>query len=232
MTRSDFKKAIIIIIAIVIVIAISAGMATIIHNKVGIPASVTVTNGLSAYELAAENGYTGTVQEWLDSLGGKSAYEIAAEHGYTGTEEEWTSALTQLAESDIQTIKSASFNENEQLILNIGNAFGIKGADGKDGVDGKDGDNGQDGLDGKDGINGKDGIDGVSITDVDINDAGELVLAFSDKKSVNLGKVVGASGIQGPKGDKGDKGVKGDTGAQGPQGEKGETGAGIHCGKQ
>ena len=68
-------------------------------------------NGKSAYELAVENGYTGTVQEWLASLvgeagangnngtngtdgaNGKSAYELAVEHGYTGTETEWLASL-------------------------------------------------------------------------------------------------------------------------------------------
>lgn len=52
--------------------------------------------GKSAYELAVENGYTGTVQEWLASLvgpPGKSAYEIAVEHGYNGSEEAWLASL-------------------------------------------------------------------------------------------------------------------------------------------
>ncbi len=117
MKKDVLKKAIIIAVSVLLVLCLSAGMATLIHKKVSVPAAVTVANGLSAYELAVENGYTGTVQEWLASLSGKSAYEIAVEGGYEGTKEEWTSAFIQLAESDIQTIKSASFNEKEQLIL-------------------------------------------------------------------------------------------------------------------
>lgn len=56
------------------------------------------TRGYSAYEVAVLNGYTGTEEEWLESLvgpqgeqgpEGKSAYEVAVENGYQGTEEEW-----------------------------------------------------------------------------------------------------------------------------------------------
>ena len=42
-------------------------------------------DGKSAYELAVESGYVGTLEEWLESLrgetgeGGKNAYEIAVE---------------------------------------------------------------------------------------------------------------------------------------------------------
>ena len=50
----------------------------------------------SAYDIAVKNGYTGTEQEWINSLqgnNGKSAYEIAVENGYTGTEQEWILSL-------------------------------------------------------------------------------------------------------------------------------------------
>ena len=74
------------------------------------PASTTVTDGLSAYELAVQQGYDGTVQEWLDSLSGKSAYDIAVENGYSGTEKEWADALAALANQEGSTIKTASFS--------------------------------------------------------------------------------------------------------------------------
>lgn len=54
------------------------------------------SDGKSAYEIAVENGFEGTVEEWLESLvgeDGKSAYEIAVASGYTGTEEEWLASL-------------------------------------------------------------------------------------------------------------------------------------------
>ena len=71
-------------------------------------------NGLSAYELAVQEGFAGTLAEWLVSLkgadgkdgangidgvdgkngaDGKSAYIIAVEHGFTGTETEWLESL-------------------------------------------------------------------------------------------------------------------------------------------
>lgn len=69
--------------------------------------------GLSAYEIAVQNGFVGTEQEWLESLkgedgtNGKSAYEIAIESGlFQGSQEEWIDSL--------------------------------KGEDGRNGVDGKD----------------------------------------------------------------------------------------------
>lgn len=55
--------------------------------------------GKSAYELAVEKRYRGTLDEWLASLNGsngddgKSAYELAVENGYQGTEEEWLASL-------------------------------------------------------------------------------------------------------------------------------------------
>ena len=65
----------------------------------------TGASGKSAYEVAKEGGYTGTEQQWLESLkggkgdtgssgaNGKSAYEIAKEGGYTGTEQQWLESL-------------------------------------------------------------------------------------------------------------------------------------------
>ena len=71
-------------------------------------------NGKSAYELAVDNGYTGTLEEWLLSLvgaagavgpsgqNGKSAYELAVDNGYTGTETEWLTTLVGAAGQDGQ----------------------------------------------------------------------------------------------------------------------------------
>ena len=46
----------------------------------------------SAYDLAVENGYEGTVEDWLASLvgeageNGKSAYDLAVDNGYKATQ--------------------------------------------------------------------------------------------------------------------------------------------------
>ena len=68
-------------------------------------------NGLSAYELAVQEGFTGSLTEWLNSLKGAdgkdgaeggngtdgkdglSAYEIALKNGFVGTESEWLDSL-------------------------------------------------------------------------------------------------------------------------------------------
>lgn len=96
-------------------------------------------DGLSAYEVALDNGFIGTEAEWLESLVGPqgppgdgsgggggddaSAYEIAVANGFVGTETEWLESLV--------------------------------GADGSDG---------EDGLDGAPGADGSNGEDGQSVT--------------------------------------------------------------------
>ena len=241
--RVTTKKALFGVLVIVLVLLLSAGTAILV-NRYGqagsTPAATTVKNGLSAYELAVQNGFSGTVQEWLSSLNGKSAYELAAEAGYSGTKAEWTAQLNKLTADAPASIKAASFNERGQMILtlsdnttiNLGNAVG---ADGRDGLDGRDGTNGKDGTD------GKNGTDGIGITNADVNTDGELVLAFSDARTVNLGKVTGVNGQNGLSAYQlalnaglttaaseaewlnSLKGEKGDTGAQGIQGEKGNS---------
>lgn len=68
-------------------------------------------DGKSAYELAVQEGYSGTLNEWLDSLKGEpghdgtngtdgtngvnglSAFEIAQKEGFSGSEAEWLESL-------------------------------------------------------------------------------------------------------------------------------------------
>ncbi len=81
-------------------------------------------NGKSAYEIAKENGFVGTVSEWLESLkgadglpgkdgvdgenghdgrngaDGQSAYEIALSHGFIGTEQEWLDSFKAVVDLD------------------------------------------------------------------------------------------------------------------------------------
>ncbi len=133
------------------------------------PAGMDGTNGAdgkSAYELAVEKGYTGTLEEWLSSLvgeagesgqdgcDGKSAYELAVEKGYTGTETEWLESLI-----------------------------------GKDGAAGENGNDGANGTDGKDGTNGTNGKDGVYIVAAHIDDDMHLILELSDGREIDAGYV-------------------------------------------
>ncbi len=60
-----------------------------------IPAGQQGADGKSAYDLAIENQTTNAPDEasWLGTLGGKSAYEVARDNGYTGTQADWLASL-------------------------------------------------------------------------------------------------------------------------------------------
>lgn len=49
--------------------------------------------GLSAYQLAVEAGYPGTITQWLESLKGHNAYQLAVINGFTGSVAEWLETL-------------------------------------------------------------------------------------------------------------------------------------------
>lgn len=53
--------------------------------------------GKSAYQIAVENGFEGTILQWLQSLQGKTAYEYAVEGGFEGTEEEFAARMAECA---------------------------------------------------------------------------------------------------------------------------------------
>ncbi|WEY79913.1 hypothetical protein P5667_12340 [Bacillus velezensis] len=85
--------------------------------------NVSIVTGKSAYDIAVDNGFSGTLEEWLASLkgekgntgakgdkgdtgatgakgatgaagkDGKSAYELAVQQGFTGTLDEWLASL-------------------------------------------------------------------------------------------------------------------------------------------
>ena len=109
-----------------------------------IQAGVNGKDGLSAYEISVENGFVGTVSEWLESLKGSdglpgkdgingvdgkdgrdgrngidgenglSAYELAVQEGYTGTEEEWLSSLKGRNGIDGKTVELRVYNNELQ----------------------------------------------------------------------------------------------------------------------
>ena len=50
----------------------------------------------NAYDLAVENGFVGSLGEWLDHLQGKdglSAYALARNNGFVGTLTDWLASL-------------------------------------------------------------------------------------------------------------------------------------------
>lgn len=71
--------------------------------------------GLSAYQIALNNGFVGTEEEWLASLKGEtgeqgaqglSAYQVAVNNGFEGSETEWLASL----QGDVDTSAFALVN--------------------------------------------------------------------------------------------------------------------------
>lgn len=252
--NKTLQKVLLAVLSIILMTGIAFFMANVVHNNSSQPTSSKVENGLSAYELAVEQGYKGNLNDWLKSLDGKSAFEIAKENGYSGTEKEWNKAVANVSNQNKSVITNASFNKNGDFILTLldgtdVNVSNVSNSKGKDGTDGKNGTNGKNGANGK---------DGRSITLASVNSEGQLVITYSDGSSVNLDKLVGINGIDGKDGTdgkdgvgintvnitedgklnitltngttlnlgtiKGEKGDKGDTGVQGEKGDKGDTG--------
>lgn len=126
----------------------------------------------SLYEIAVENGYTGSSEQFALSIakfsedssnnGEKDVYEIMTELGYNGTREEFE-----------QTFQGESGRNGRD---------GKDGVDGKDGIDGKDGKDGKNGRDGKDGKDGEDGEDGQDGTVVELSADNTWVLDGYDTK--------------------------------------------------
>ena len=182
-------------------------------------------DGKSAYELAVDKGYTGTVEEWLASLvgevgatgqagaNGQSAYELAVENGYKGDVQSWLASLVGARGNDGTDGKSAyeiavtngyKGSETEWLASLVG-AKGDKGDKGDTGAQGPQGEQGIQGEKGDKGDTGAQGPQGEQGIQGEKGDKGDT----------------GAQGPQGEQGIQGEKGDKGDTGAQGPQGEQG-----------
>ena len=158
-------------------------------------------NGKSAYDLAVEAGFEGSVDEWLQSLhgangkdgrdganghdgakgqdgqNGRSAYEIAIANGFKGTEEEWLNSL--------------------------------KGRDGSNGASGRNG------------ADGKNGVDGLSAYELAKKNGFQ---GTEQEWLVSLKGEQGHDGIQGPKGDTGERGPQGFPGKDGSDGKDGAQG--------
>ena len=118
--------------------------------------------GLSAYEVAVENGFEGTVAEWLEQLGGSGGI------GVTG----------------IEYVGSKDNIDTYEIHYGDGSSFQFtvtNGLNGQDGADGKDGADGADGADGK---------DGVGIAGVELRGNGDLIVTLSDGTELNAGNLM------------------------------------------
>ena len=195
------------------------GLFTVCDTFVGEqgPAGADGADGKSAYDLAVENGYTGTVAEWLASLvgevgaagqngkdgvdgaNGKSAYELAVEKGYTGTIDQWLESLVGKTGASGSNGKDGVDGQNGKSAYELACENGFEGTLSK-WLDSLIGEAGRDGLDGADGKDGADGQNGKS--------AYELACANGFEGSVTewLASLVGASGTNGSNGTNGTDG--------------------------
>ena len=101
--------------------------------------------GQSAYEIAQENGFSGTIDEWLESLkggpkgdpgtNGKSAFELAKDEGFAGNLTAWLESLKgEAGQSSYELACEKGFNGTLAQYLDS-----LHGKDGKDGNDGENG---------------------------------------------------------------------------------------------
>lgn len=112
--------------------------------------------GMSAYEVALSNGFSGTEEEWLASLQGPQGPR--GEAGLTGPQGERGLQGERGEAGETGPVGPAG----PQGIQGI---QGEKGEQGDPGIQGQQGPAGQDGRDGKDGADGKDGYTPVKGKD-------------------------------------------------------------------
>ena len=160
-----------------------------------------VTHGyyLSAYAIAVEHGYKGTVEQWLESLKGQKGDK--GEKGDPFTYSDFTA-------EQLAALKGEKGDK------------GDTGDTGATGPQGQKGDTGATGPQGPKGDMGPVGEDGLSAYMIAMENG------FSGTEEQWLASLKGNTGPQGPKGDTGDtgpQGPKGDTGATGPQGPAGDS---------
>lgn len=164
--------------------------------------------GKSAYDIAVDNGYVGSVDDWLASLvgaNGASAYELAKSAGFVGTMLEWLASLKGKdglngsngldGRSAYQVAVSKGYvgSETDWLTSLIGKdgRDGLPGADGTNGLDGRDGRDGTNGTNGTNGLNGVDGLDGKSAYQIAVENG------YTGPISRWLASLAGAPGTDG-----------------------------------
>ena len=122
---------------------------TVTETETGATISVTDATGTTTAELhngeKGDKGDTGS-----RGAAGKSAYEIALQNGFTGTEADWLTALK--GQKGDTGAKGEPGEKGERGEKGEAGETGEKGEKGDTGTPGKDGVNGTDGKDGADGF--------------------------------------------------------------------------------
>lgn len=194
----------------------------------------TTKYGLSAYEIAVNHGFSGTEEEWLESIRGDQG--VAGPPGAGLNIVGQVAAETFLPSEGLQSGVGYLVGEGTDALLYVWDAENAKwfykqpisvvGPQGPQGVQGETGPQGPQGIQGEQGEKGEKGDTGATGATGATGPKGDP-FTYSDFTAEQLAALTGP---QGPKGDKGDTGAtgqqgqKGDTGATGPQGPKGDTG--------
>lgn len=149
---------------------------------------------------------------------GKSAYEVAVEEGFVGTVEEWLASLKgedgepgQQGEPGPQGAQGPQGEKGET------GAIGATGPQGPQGEKGEKGDTGPQGEKGEKGDTGPQGIQGGMGEPGPQGPQGPQ----GEKGDAGVQGPQGIQGEPGPQGPRGPQGVQGETGPQGPQGPQG-----------
>lgn len=162
---------------------------TVTETETGATISVTDATGTTTAELHnGEKGDTGS-----RGAAGKSAYEVALQNGFTGTEADWLTSLKgQKGDAGEPGATGAKGDPGEKGDWGEPGTSGEKGERGEKGEKGDAGTPGKDGVNGKDGTNGvdgKDGADGYSPTaTVTETDAG-AVISITDKNGTTTATI-------------------------------------------
>lgn len=180
-------------------------------NKIGIKGDpgengIDGSDGKSAYDIAVDNGFIGTENEWLKSLRGEKGdtgeQGIAGENGKDGTTYIPTIGTVDTLESGSVAQAEVVVDETEKTAaFSFKIPKGDRGDTGQAGADGltpsigennhwfigeedtgvvAEGKNGQDGVDGK---------DGKSIQSIAQDDSGNLIVTFTDGTMQNIGQL-------------------------------------------
>lgn len=165
--------------------------------------------GPSAYEVAVENGFSGTETEWLDSLknGPPGPVGPPGQDGKDGAD----GAPGPQGPQGIQGVKGDKGDKGD---------VGPAGPAGKDGAPGAKGDPGSIGPPGPQGATGATGAVGPKGDPGEKGDKGDPGVK-GDKGDPGPQGLQGVPGEAGPQGLRGDKGDKGDAGEKGDPGENG-----------
>ena len=189
--------------------------ATISVESVEVSSDLEVpANGLSAYQIALQNGFQGTEGEWLASLKGEKGDK--GDKGDTGLQ----GAKGEKGDKGDKGDKGEKGDPGAQGIQGEKGDKGEKGEKGDPGEKGEKGDQGDIGPQGLRGERGERGPQGFQGEKGEKGDQGEKGEQGERGEKGDPGEQ-GIQGIPGEKGDKGDRGEQGEQGIQGIQGVQG-----------